>query len=165
MRSGIFVAVIVLHSLSAAGVEPKTDPGTVVLGATRVQVVPTIRQLQLWCTPDGDFDACTRFIAFHLQATCVRGGDSWNIRASATFTPWILLRNVRKLAHEEDHIGDVGRSVREYVRALEARDFSSAEQCTEVALHETAAFGDQMRAFAITSNVTRHALLRAAMRR
>jgi hypothetical protein len=132
----------------------------VVVADPLVRVVPTADHLREWCGVSGNIEACTRFIAFRLETTCVPAADQWAMRATATFRPWIFLRNLAQLTHEHDHIGDVQRSVAGHVAALEGLSFPAAEECRARSLQEATRFGELMRVFARESNETRHAVLR-----
>jgi hypothetical protein len=108
----------------------------------------------------GDYDACTRFVAFRLEATCSPAPDGFRVSASATFLPWVLMRNIRQLGHEQEHIADVRVSVSRYLEELEGRVFRTGADCEQSVLSERALFGERLRGYAIESNQARHASLR-----
>lgn len=146
------IPLILLHCLTASGGERVNVEQPV------VTLAPTAERLRDWCGAEGSYDACTRFVAFRLQASCVDG----RIEATATFRPWIILRNNRSLAHEHDHIGDVRRSVEVFLTGLASRRFASDAECRAAVLEEREGFGDTMRGYALASNLERHPILRRA---
>ncbi|HEY3054015.1 MAG TPA: hypothetical protein VGK04_11580 [Thermoanaerobaculia bacterium] len=119
-------------------------------------------RLRASCMADGEYDACTRFVAYRLETTCVARGNSSSIQARATFRPWILLHNPEQLSHELLHIDDVRRLVEIYVAEVEQPAFDSSAQCQSEALRAMSGFGDKMREFALRSNLERHPMLRRA---
>ena len=127
---------------------------TVAVQPAVIRFVP-LQRLHELCSAEADFDACTRFVAYRLEARC----ESTNIRASVTFTPLIFLYNIRQLPHEGLHIDDIRRFASAYVRELEEPTFGSADQCATEAMRLAAGFGDKMREFADRSNRERHPLL------
>ena len=125
--------------------------------------VANVQRLRDVCTPDGDFDACTRFVAFRLTATCSLRDDRWAIDASATFRPWIFLHNMHSLDHEHLHISDIHGLAERYVEELMHDSFATREACEATALAASSGFEVKMREFARRSNEQRHrALLRAS---
>jgi len=109
----------------------------------------TIRDL---CRPDGAADACTRFVSYRLEASCVARGDGRAIEAAVTFRPIILLANLHELSHEQEHIEDMRRFAAAYVTEIEQKTFESDARCRAEALVATARFGETMREFAARSN-------------
>jgi hypothetical protein len=125
-----------------------------------IRFVPTQKQLREWCGAPGDYEACTRFISFRLEATCAPAGERWEMSARATFRPWIFLRGATHLMHEHEHIRDVERFTAQHVAGLEALVFRNADDCRERSTLESARFGETMREFAGRSNDERHPVLR-----
>ena len=82
------------------------------------------------------------------------------MRATATFRPWIFLRNLAQLTHEREHIGDLQRSVAAHAAALEGLVFAAPEDCRARSVQESLRFGEVMRVFARQSNEARHPVLR-----
>jgi hypothetical protein len=121
-----------------------------------VKLAPSDARLHEWCAAEGPYDACTRFVAFRLDAHCASDGNTWRIDASATFRPWILLRNMRSLPHEYLHIGDVRDAVEALIAALDGSAFEDESQCRARALIEQSSFESHLRAFARASNDRRH---------
>lgn len=144
---------ILLHCFAALGGQ------RVNVEQPMMTVAPTTDRLREWCGAGGSYDACTRFVAFRLEASCTAEG---RITASARFRPWIILRNHQSLAHEHDHIGDVRRAVEVFLTGLESLETGSAEECRARVLAETASFGDTLRGYALASNLERHPILRRA---
>jgi hypothetical protein len=122
-------------------------------------------QLREWCAAAGNYDACTRFVAYRVEGGCVREDDTWRIDAAATFRPYIFLWNLRSLSHEQEHIEDVRRDVIALVVGLESHRFAGEEACRSRLLSEQRDFGAKMRMFAESSNLARHASLRASLAR
>ena len=149
------MTIILLHSLRAAGDEVFTTPA-VTVGVERVVHVATERMLHVWCARDGDFDACTTFVGYRAEPHCTKDGETWTMRPTATFTPYILLFNGRKLVHEREHIEDVRQSTEHYLGILASLRFESEVDCVQRGLRESALFGHRMREFAIRSNAARH---------
>lgn len=132
----------------------------VVVAQPLVRVVPSEPHLREWCGVEGQIEACTRFISYRLEAVCAPAGERWTMRATATFRPWIFLRNLAQLTHEHDHIGDVKRAVAAHGAALEGLSFASGDDCRQRSIQESARFGETMREFARRSNEQRHPVLR-----
>lgn len=145
---------MLLQCLSAAGAEVR-------VGTAHRMLVPTMQHLRDTCGASGDYDACTRFVAWQLNATCASDSDGWRMRASATFTPWIVLYNIEQLSHELDHVGDVRRSAEQYVDELEHERFASPEECRQRTIQEAGSFEETIRRFASESNAVRHPLVYA----
>lgn len=153
MRTRWLFFLILLHCLTAAGAEVIVEPQMTTL-------VPTMQHLRDSCAIGGLYDACTRFVAFRLQATCAPENDSWRMHATARFRPWVFLRNMHSLPHEQEHVRDVKASVEGLVAGLEAATFDSRTGCHQRAFEEMAAFGELLRRFAAQSNAARHPLTR-----
>lgn len=151
-------AIILLHCLPAAG------GGGVNVEQPMMTLAATKDHLRQWCGVAGSYDACTRFIAYRLEASCAAGDGGWRIQATAKFRPWIFLRNLESLAHEHEHVRDVRRSVEVYLTGLQSLPFATEGDCRARALTETAAFGTTMRGYALASNLERHPTLRTAAR-
>jgi hypothetical protein len=136
----------------------------VVVAAPILNVVNNATRLREVCPADGEFDACTRFIAFRLTASCsVRDGRQWSMDASATFTPWIVAWHLSSIPHEHLHIGDIHESAERYIDALMQQSFVSKMACESEALAAANTFEGSMRTFARLSNEKRHhAILRAS---
>ncbi|MGZ7030939.1 MAG: hypothetical protein ACXVIJ_03120 [Thermoanaerobaculia bacterium] len=155
-------AVVFVCATAFAGPEP-----AVVVARPLMKVVNNVRQLREVCTPDGDFDACTRFVAFRLNAACAKNDERWTIEASATFRPWIFLYNMKSLSHEQLHIDDIRTYTERFISELGREQFSSRDVCEASALSAVGGFEQKMRDFAERSNAERHrayARLQVAMR-
>lgn len=98
--------------------------------------------------------ACTRFIAYRLEAACFADGDRSRIRAVARVRPLIFVfRNpTRWLDHEMRHIIDVREALESYVADLERTPFESQGQCEATALGESRLFRERLRQHAQMSN-------------
>lgn len=131
---------------------------SIVLLPPKVSVVSVDRLHEACGAQAGYYDACTRFIAYRLNASCLQRGEEFGIAASVTFRPWILLKNLHQLDHEYLHVGDIGRYAADYVTELERIAFKTQSQCEGEALQEMAKFGETMRGFALRSNRERHPL-------
>jgi hypothetical protein len=158
MRAYFPIFLIVLQTLTGSSHATETGQGTVVVEAAVVRLVPTLERLRQSCVVAGKYDACTNFIGFRIAATCTGDGDSWRMRVSATFRPWIVLQNIRQLSHEQEHIRDVERSVKAHVITLQRIEFSEMNVCRQRAFEETRAFGSRMKSFAAASTARRHPL-------
>jgi hypothetical protein len=154
MRFLFVVLLIVLQAPSAIAAESVTvlEPIT--------SVVANRDRLRELCVVDGRYDACTRFIAFRIDGSCVPDGQKWRIDASASFRPFILLWNLRSLSHEQEHVGDLRRSVGGLMAGLGSIAFESRDGCAARLTAEQGAFGDTLRTFATASNLERHPSLR-----
>lgn len=128
----------------------------VVVAAPMIKVVSNSRLLRDFCSSEADFDACTRFVAFRLRASCLPSDDRWSIDASATFKPWIVLYNLHSLAHERLHIDDIRTMTERYVKALGRETFATRDRCEASALAASTNFEQMMREFAQRSNAERH---------
>ena len=161
MRVPSVFLLILLLPAAARSYEPAAT-GFVTVADPLVRFVPTEKQLREWCGHPGDYEACTRFISFRLEATCAPAGEGerWEMRAKATFRPWIFLRGATHLMHEQEHIRDVERFTAQHVAGLDAIAFRSGDDCRARSIHESARFSETMREFARRSNEERHPVLR-----
>ena len=156
MRVYFPVFLIVLQAVTGSGHTAETGRGTVVVETAVLRLVPTLDQLRKSCAVDGNYDACTNFIGFRLDAKCARDGESWRMSATAAFRPWIVLQNIRNLPHEQEHIGDVHRSVQRLIDSLGQIEFHDGDACRQRALEETTGFGKRMKSFAAASTARMH---------
>lgn len=156
----VFLTILLLP-VTARSYEPAAT-GFVTVADPLLRFVPSGKQLREWCGASGAYEACTRFISFRLEATCVPAeeGKTWGVSAKATFRPWIFLRGATYLMHEHEHIRDVERFTAQHVAVLEAIVFRTADDCRERSVHESARFSETMREFARRSNEERHPTLR-----
>jgi len=150
MRRLLLAVSILLHCFAARGGE------RVSIATPLVTLAPSDARLHEWCAAEGKFDACTRFVGFRLDAGCSYDGRAWRMAASATFRPYIVLRNMHSLPHEYLHIGDIRQAVEALAATLGSTDYTSEPQCRQQALSEAAAFESNLRAFARKSNAMRH---------
>ena len=151
MRYQIFVLLMVLDAVVAVAADVR-------MGSPIRSLVPTMQHLRDQCGVTGTYDACTRFVAWKLEASCERDGEQWRIRATAAFTPWIVLYNIRQLSHELEHIKDVRQWTQAYAIALERLRFASDAECRARTLQESGGFEETIRGFAAASNVLHHPL-------
>ena len=152
MRATFFslIAAFIVLPIAAAGVE--VEPAVVKLvSLDRVHDV----------CGSAELDACTRFVAYRLDASCDSHGT---LRASVTFRPMIFLYNVQQLTHEKLHIEDIRRFADAYVTDIEQQPFETESQCRVAATITMDHFGSAMQSFAVRSNLERHPLLRLAAR-
>lgn len=137
------------------------------IGAQSVRVEPAaVKLVPLYrvhdaCGSDREFDACTRFVAYRLDAACDSHGS---IRASVTFRPMIFLYNIQQLAHEQLHVEDIRRFADAYVTDIEQKSFETEWRCHDAAQLAIGQFEATMRGFAERSNRERHPSLRFAAR-
>jgi hypothetical protein len=163
MRHRIALLAAALASICAMAVAGP-DPA-VVVAKPLLKVMNNVQRLREVCTSDGDFDACTRFVAFRLNAACARTGDGWGIEASATFRPWIFLYNMGSLSHEQLHIADIRTYTERYISELGREQFSSRDVCEASALAAIGTFEQTIRGFAERSNAERHRALATRLQR
>jgi hypothetical protein len=156
----VFLVILLLPSI-ARSYEPAAI-GFVIVAQPLIRYVPTQQHLRDWCGAPGEFEACTRFIGFRLEASCTPAGRQWIMEATATFRPWIFVRGSAHLAHEHEHIRDVERFTAEHVAGLRGLMFADADHCRQRSIHEAAQFGEAMRVFARRSNEERHPVLAGA---
>ena len=161
MRVLFVVLVILLLPSIARSYEPAAT-GFVIVSQPLIRYVPTQQHLREWCGAPGEFEACTRFIGFRLEASCAPAGDHWVLEATAAFRPWIFVRGAAHLAHEHEHIRDVERFTAEHVAGLRALLFADPDHCRQRSIHEAARFGETMRVFARRSNEEHHPELAGA---
>ena len=157
MRTSTAALLFVLTT-SAVAAERVTVPPPM------MNVVNNAQRLREVCPSDGEFDACTRFVAFRLTASCApRPDGQWAMDASATFRPWILAWNLASIQHEQLHIRDIHESVERYIDSLMQQTFVTQGACEAQALIASTSFEEKMREFARRSNEVRHrAILRAS---
>ena len=150
MRYRKIVFLILLHCISARAAE-------VIVRQPKPVLVPTMQHLRDACAGTGKYDACTRFVAYRLEASCVPAdGDTWTAQTQATFTPKVLLYDIHSLPHELEHVGDVHDFVLAYLQSVEAMRFSSEADCRQRALMEQKTFEGTLRDAANRSNRLRH---------
>ena len=145
----LFVSVIVLLPRLAAA-------GALLVPPPIKELVRTEEQLMRMCAVSGTYDACTRFVAYRLEATCYETEARWSLDVSATFRPYIILYNIQQLAHEQQHISDVRRAVEQYLLHIANVPFESRGACEASAFTARETFGDRMRDFAAASNAALH---------
>lgn len=122
--------------------------------------IASLDRIQETCGWNRDYDACTVFVAYGLEASCVSRDGRPALAAKATFRPWILLHNIRQLDHEWVHIEDIRSYAEDYINELEQMRFESTTQCEAAAAEAMGSFGDRMHGFAVRSNLERHPILR-----
>jgi hypothetical protein len=155
MRIFLPAGFILLHCLTAAGSERVTIEKPI------VSIAASSAHLREFCGADGNYDACTRFVAYRLEAACFSSGDSWRAGGTATFRPFIVLRNLKSSAHEMLHVEDMRRSVELLLVELAATPFESESACRSRVTTEAGAFGNSLQRFALESNLARHDAVRA----
>lgn len=106
--------------------------------------------------------ACTQFVGFRLDVACRADDRGAQMLATAHFTPWIILSEMRWLDHELDHIGDLRESLEHYVRRLEATRFDQMSDCERASLSERMDFTKVLRDFAQVSTAKRDGPARRA---
>jgi hypothetical protein len=154
MRARWLFFLILLHCLAAAG-------GEVVVEPQMTTLAPTMQHLRDSCAISGVYDACTRFVAYRLEAVCAPEGSSWKLHVAAKFRPWVFLRNMHQLAHEQEHVRDIRELVERHLAAIEAAVFANEAACQQNAFTAMGGFGDTLREFARRSNAFRHPLSRS----
>ena len=153
MRSVNLLFLIVLHALTATAAE-------VIVKEPVAKLAPTLQHLRELCPGPGDYDACTRFVAYRLEAACTPAAEAgWSMRTTATFTPWVFLYSVKSMTHELDHVSDVRATVHDRLSELEALQFASQADCTARGIAEENAFEGMIREAVALSNAKRHPLL------
>jgi hypothetical protein len=151
--------VTFLSLIAAFIVLPIAGAGVVVEPAV-VKLI-SLDRLHDVCGSDRELDACTRFVAYRLDASCDWHGA---LRASVTFRPMIFLYNIQELTHEKLHIEDIRRFADAYVTDIEQKPFETESQCRDAVTIAMDHFGATMQGFAVRSNLERHPLLRLAAR-
>lgn len=148
-RSLVLLSLLV--SLSATSAEVSVPP-------LRTRVVTTRAELVKVCGTSNRVFGCTSFVGQTLTCACERVGDSWRIRGTAQFIPFVFIysKQMDGIAHEKDHINDIRGWAGEYLRDLEARIHVSIEECDRAAASETASFVGRMNDWKVRSNEERH---------
>lgn len=155
------VTFLVLHAVAARA----ADGENVEVLPPLTKVVATVPELRDLCRGAGQYDACTRMVAYRLEASCTQQRGEWRIEATARFRPFVILKNVQKLSHEHEHIEDIRRSADRYVSALQSMTFAALAACEAHGLAERASFEMSMATFALDSNLARHPQLRQVAKR
>jgi hypothetical protein len=150
MRSTFLYLLVTLIVQQAAATGVLVQPPS-------VSLVP-LHRVHEACGSEGDFDACTLFVAYRLEATC----HGQSITATVTFRPLILLHNIHQLSHEKLHIEDIRGFATAYVSDIEQNAFETPSQCQAEALAAERRFAETMRGFARHSNAVRHPTLRSS---
>ena len=140
---------MLLQGVSASAAE-------VIVGETKPRLVPTLQHLRDLCGGSVSYDACTRFVAYRLTASCAPDGEKWRAHTSATFTPWIALWNMHQLAHELDHVADIRQFVMDRLNTIEASVFDAQADCEQRTIVEQKSFEQTLRDAAMKSNALRH---------
>ncbi len=112
----------------------------VIIQTPTVSLVP-LQTIHNACGTAGEYDACTRFVAYRLEATCAAGKAT----VTATFRPLIFLHNLHRLSHEHEHIEDMRAFAARYVTDIEQMTFESESQCRAVVTVAAEHFGEKMR--------------------
>jgi hypothetical protein len=154
------VLISLLTSFSAAVAAEVSVP------PMRTRVVATRAELVKVCGTTNRVFGCTSFAGQKLTCACERAGESWRIRGTAQFIPFVFIyaKQLDGIAHEKDHINDIRQWATEYLNDLEARLYQSPEECERDATLETEGFTSQMNRWKIRSNEERHPELRATSR-
>jgi len=155
MRITCACLIILLHCLAADARDRVTveEPIT--------SLAASDQQLREACGAQGNYDACTRFVAFRIDASCSTSAEGWQVTgATATFRPYILLRELHSLAHEYQHVDDLRHSIDRLLIEMEEARFDSEAGCLALVAREKGAFGATMQRFALESNLSRHPSLR-----
>ena len=160
MRIAAF-SVILLASVTA--LDLPAEP--VVVEDPEVRMVSNAGSLRTWCRVEGDYDACTFFVGSRLEGGCESMGQAWHLRPRVSFRPWIVLKNLRSLAHEHQHIREITRSARRHIASIERLGFESRDQCEQRLMSEREGFPLKMAAFARRSNESMHGRGSASGRR
>ena len=162
MNATIFsIAIILLHGPTALA----DGDGNVQVLEPMTKIVSSTAELEAACAGVGKYDACTRMIAYRIEAACTSDGGEWRMDATASFRPWIILRKLQSLSHEHEHVEDIRRAATRHILGLEDLRFGSAEECRARTLAENAGFAETMRQFALDSNLARHPQLRMLARK
>ena len=132
----------------------------VIVQPPATSIVPSLQSLHDICG-DGNFDACTLFVAYRLDVQCVTRNGTPAMNASVTFRPLVFVYNIRQLPHEMLHVEDVRHFSSQYVDAIATVPLQSDQECRAQSMQLAAAFGDRIREFALRSNLERHPTLRA----
>jgi hypothetical protein len=119
------------------------EAGSVFVQPVMVRAVP-LSAVHSACGNEGDFEACTRFVAYRLDAECA----GRKLHASVTFRPVVFVFDLHQLTHEYTHVDDVRAYATEYASQIEEMTFDSDEQCRDAALSAAGRFGETMREFA-----------------
>lgn len=124
----------------------------IVLAAMVIIQAPTVRLLPLQtihalCGTAGEYDACTRFVAYRLEASC----SGRHAVAAATFRPLIFLYNIHELSHEYEHIEDIRAFAERFVTNVEQRTFDSETECRDEMRLATTEFAERLAAAATDS--------------
>jgi len=108
-----------------------------------VKFVP-LRIVRAACGSDHEFEACTLFVSYRLDARC--GAEK--AEASIAFQPMIFIHDLHALHHENVHIEDIREYAAAYVSDIEQKRFESESQCrSELDLARTS-LASTMRGFA-----------------
>jgi hypothetical protein len=156
----IFVLISLFISFSASVVAEVSVP------PMRTRVISTRAELLKACGTTNRVFGCTSFAGQKLTCSCERVSDSWRIRGTAQFIPYVFIyaKQMDGIAHEKDHINDISRWLSDYVTDLEARLYGSSDECDRDAVTESASFTGRMDRWKVRSNEERHPELRAARR-
>ncbi len=99
------------------------------------------------CGSDHEFEACTVFVSYRLDAHC--GPEK--AEASIAFQPMIFVHDLQALNHEHVHIEDIREYATAYVTDIEQKRFESESQCRSELDLVTRTLGATMREFAARS--------------
>jgi len=156
LRSVLF-SVILLQAVAAAAADNRSSfLKKVDVGRERMIEVKTETELQGLCGVSGWIDACTRFAAYQLSASCSGSDKEWRITASARFTPYMFLLRRSAMLHEKLHVRDVRESAADYLRELEMDHFENKDLCETTAARSVLEFPQQMERFLRASDKKRH---------
>ena len=155
LRSVLFSAIL----LQAVGVAAADNRSSflkkVDVGRQRVIEVKTQAELYRMSGKDR-INACTRFAAYQLSASCSGSDNEWSMTASARFTPYTFLFRHDERLHEKLHVRDVQESAAHYLRELEADRFENRSMCESAAARAVRDFPRQMEQFVHASDEKRH---------
>ena len=126
--------------------------GSILLAAMVIVQTPLVKLVPLQtvhraCGADREFDACTVFVSYRLNAQCGAG----KAEAAITFQPLILLHDLHALSHEHHHIEDLREFAAAYVTDIEQKRFETESQCRSQLDLAARGFAATMREFAARS--------------
>ena len=126
--------------------------GTILFAAMVIVHTPVVKfvpigMVKAACGSDHEFEACTRFVSYRLDAHC--GAEK--AEASIAFQPMIFIHDLRALSHEHVHIEDIREYAAAYVTDIEQKRFQSESQCRSELDLARKTFGATMREFAARS--------------
>ena len=141
MRKGFLVTCLVLLALPVSG--------SVLIRTPEVTFISN-RSVRTAC--DGAVDtACTNFNDTALYCLCALRGERWTPEVRITSQPHMYLSHMMYRLHEQGHVFDFRRAMKQHAAEIETLSFSQRSACDDFVAQQRADFPAVLRRYVRTS--------------